>query len=187
LVRAVQVHASESLVEERRRVGIDKKDERWGGEWHFVNPPKRWHARLNADLFLALAPLARRAGLEPYGDNTGVFADPAQDWRVPDQVHARPELGIEEGLSGADLVVEIRSPGDESYEKLPFYAARAVGEVLIVHQDRKFELYRLRDDGNYVVIEDGSGRVTSVPLQATFTTVEGPRLRIEWDGGWAQV
>jgi len=42
-MRAVLVNASDSMVEERRRLGIDKHDERWEGEWHFVNPPKYWH------------------------------------------------------------------------------------------------------------------------------------------------
>ncbi|HYB23162.1 MAG TPA: Uma2 family endonuclease, partial [Solirubrobacteraceae bacterium] len=34
--------------------------------------------------------------------------------------------------STAALVIEIVSPGDESWEKLPFYAAHGVDEVLIV-------------------------------------------------------
>ncbi|MGH9190236.1 MAG: Uma2 family endonuclease [Acidimicrobiales bacterium] len=186
-MRAVLVHASSSLVEERRRLGIDKKDERWEGEWHFVNPPKRWHGRLNTDLFLVLAPLARDRGLDPYADNTGVFADIEGDWRVPDQVYARPEHGIDEGVIGAELVVEVRSPGDESYEKLPFYAARGVNEVLIVHRDRRIELHRLDVVGGYLVVDDVSGTTTSSVLGVTFTTVDGPALRIAWDGGSAEV
>jgi len=35
-------------------------------------------------------------------------------------------------LSTAAIVVEIISPGDETWQKLPFYAARDVDEVLIV-------------------------------------------------------
>ncbi|MGH9277710.1 MAG: Uma2 family endonuclease [Acidimicrobiales bacterium] len=176
------VNAPESLVEERRRLGIDAQDERWQGEWHFVNPPKRWHARLNADLLLVLAPLARRRGLDPYGDSTGIFADVDSDWRVPDQAYATPDQGIDEGLTSAALVVELRSPGDESYTKLPFYADRGVGEVLVVHEDRRFELYRLRAD-RYEPADDGMSAVLSI----TFETVDGPRLRIKWDGGSAEV
>jgi Uma2 family endonuclease len=181
-VRAVLVNVPESLVDERRRLGIDKQDERWEGEWHFVNPPKRWHPRLNADLFLVVAPLARRRGLDPYGDSTGIFADLELDWRVPDQAYATPEQGIEEGLTGAALVVELRSPGDETYAKLPFYAARGVNEVLVVHEHRQFELYRLRE-GHYERAEDGTSNVLSV----TFETVHGPRLRVTWDSGTAEV
>lgn len=36
------------------------------------------------------------------------------------------------GFRPAALVVEIVSPGDESWKKLPYYAARHVDEVLIV-------------------------------------------------------
>ena len=176
------VNAPESLVDERRHLGIDRQDERWDGEWHFVNPPKRWHTRLNADLFLVLAPLAKRNALDPYGDSTGIFADLALDWRVPDQAYARPDQGIDEGLTAAELVVELRSPGDESYAKLPFYASRGVREVLIVHEDRRFELYRLRDE-DYEPVANG----TSAVLGVTFATADGPRLRLNWEGGSAEV
>lgn len=184
-MRAVLVNAPESLVAERRALGIDKQDERWQGEWHFVNPPKRWHPQLNGKLYRVLAPIAERLGLEAYGDSTGIFADIDVDWRVPDQAYAAPEAGIDEGLTGAELVVELRSPGDESYAKLPFYAARGVREVLIVHEDRRYDLYRLADD-RYDAVEDGR----SVVLGVTFLTVEpidGPRLRVLWDGGAADV
>ena len=182
-MRAVVVNADESLVEERRRLGIESQDERWEGEWHFVNPPKSWHPRLNADMFLVLAPLARRAGLEPSGDSMGVFVDLETDWRIPDQVFVRPDRVIEEGVTGAELVVELRSPGDESYAKLPFYAARGVTEAMIVHRDRRFELYRLGSDGTYQPVDDGRCTVLGV----TFATVDGPKLRITWNDGSADV
>lgn len=185
-MRAVLVNAPDSLLEERRRLGLDKQDECWNGEWHLVHPPKRWHTRLNTDLLLALAPLARRAGLDPYGDSTGLFTDVEHDWRVPDQVYARPEHGIDEGVTGADLVVEIRSPGDESYAKLPFYAARGVTEVLVVHEDRRFELYRLDDERGFVLVDDGSGVATSAVLGVSFSTVDG-RLGLDWDDGSVRI
>jgi Uma2 family endonuclease len=123
--------------------------------------------------------------LEPYGDSTGIFADLDRDWRVPDQAFARPDQGIAEGLTGAALVVELRSPGGESYAKLPFYAARAVTEVLIVHEDRRFELYRL-GDGGYEAVADGVSTVLGVTFE-TVETVDVPRLRVTWDGGSAEV
>ncbi len=181
-MRAVVVNA-ELLVGQRRRLGLDRQDERWQGEWHFVNPPKLWHPRLNSEMFVALAPRARDAGLVPYCEATGLFADLENDWRIPDQVYARPEQEINEGLTGAELVVEVRSPGDESYAKLPFYAARGVTEAMIVHRDRRFDLYRLGDDGGYQTVEDGRCSVLGV----TFRTVEGQKLRIEWSGGSAEV
>jgi Uma2 family endonuclease len=112
-----------------------------------------------------------------------VFADLETDWRVPAAAYARPEQAVEEGLVGADLVVELRSPEDESYEKLPFYAGRGITEAMIVHRDRRFELYRLDGAGAYQPVEDGRSTVLGV----TFSTVEGPRLRIDWEGGSAEV
>ena len=180
-MRAVLVNA-ESVLEQRRRLDIDRQDERWEGEWHFVNPPKLWHPRLNTDMAFALRPRALAAGLVVYCEGAGVFAD-AEDWRVPDQVYARPDQEIEEGLTGAELVVEVRSPDDESYAKLPFYAARGITEAMIVHRDRRFELYRLGDEGTYQPVDDGRSTV----LDVTFGTVDGPKLRIAWIDGSAEV
>ena len=176
---------TDDLLAHRRRLGIDGRDERWAGEWRIVNPPKVWHIRVQRDLMFALAPKAIALGLEPLGES-GVFGAP-DDWRVPDLVLVRPEdlYGDDEGWTRAELVVEVRSPGDDSYRKLPFYAER-VREVLILHRDRTPELYR----GTDRVAPDGDGSVRSEALDVTFTPVEtsdGPQLRITWDGGVAEV
>jgi len=40
------------------------------------------------------------------------------------------------GVEGpAELVVEVRSPGDETYDKLPFYERKGVRQVLVVARD----------------------------------------------------
>jgi hypothetical protein len=54
---------------------------------------------------------------------------------------------------------------------------------MMVHRDRRFELFRLDDAGTYQPIEDGRSTVLGV----TFSTVAGPKLRIDWDGGSAEV
>ncbi|MGH3718911.1 MAG: Uma2 family endonuclease [Pseudonocardiaceae bacterium] len=47
------------------------------------------------------------------------------------------------GAEGAELVVEISSKGDETYEKIDFYAELRVREMLIVHPDGRWvELLR---------------------------------------------
>lgn len=184
---AVPVPVTEREIDDRRRLGIDKLDELWAGEWHLVNPPKHWHARLQSQLFLVLGPIAEARGLWSHADATGLFgAD--NDWRVPDQIYARPEDARDEGLVSAELVVEIRSPGDDSYRKLPFYASRGVAEVLILHQDRRAELYRRSSGGHLVPAKpEDDGSVRSSVLDVGLTTVDGPRLRVEWDGGSAEV
>ena len=181
-VRAVMADA-ELTIAERQRLGLDKKDELWDGVWHLVNPPKLWHSDLNTELLLVLAPQAARRGLQRYGDATGLYGEIDRNWRIPDQVYAKPQHRIEEGLTSAELVIEVRSPGDETYEKLPFYAERGVTEVLIVTEDRRFELRRLDAARSYELVPDG----VCEALGVTFSTVEGPRLRVEWEGGSAEV
>ena len=47
-------------------------------------------------------------------------------------------------VSSAALVVEIRSPGDDTDQKIPFYAERGVDEVLIVDpQERRVHWFGL--------------------------------------------
>jgi Uma2 family endonuclease len=152
-----------------------------------VNPPKLWHDDLNVDLFLALVPRAQALGLRPHNGPVGLFAAD-NDWRVPDQIYFRPEDAREEGVVSAELVVEIRSPGDDSYKKMSFYASRGVSELMIIHQDRRFELYWQNGQGHLVPVwPDDDGVVRSGVLGVAFTAVEGPKLRVEWDGGAAEV
>lgn len=183
-VPSVPTVVTDDLLEHRRRLGIDKSDECWAGEWRIVNPPKNWHGVLQFKLAVALAPVIEAFGLEA-GVENGVFgAD--DDFRVPDLVIARAaDLYGDSGKARAELVVEIRSPGDDSYEKLPFYAER-VREVLVLHRDRTPELYRGMDR----VASSETGEVRSEALGVTFMRVEtddGPRLRIIWDEGTAEV
>jgi Uma2 family endonuclease len=183
---AVVHDPSAAALAERRRRGMDKFDERWAGEWHFVNPAKPWHSLLSGALQEVLRPLAEARGLMAVGDGMGMFGSPT-DWRVPDQTYFPPHALTEVGVSTAALVVELRSPGDDSYLKLPFYAARQVGEVLVVDSDRRVELFRLARGRMDVVVPGADGSVSSAALDATFTQVRGPALCISWSSGVAQV
>jgi Uma2 family endonuclease len=120
----------EELLERRRRAGLDRLDEVWEGELHMVPAPSGEHADIAQQLAEVLGPLARAARLvAAMGDfNLG---ESERDYRVPDGgVHRQRPRGV--WHSTAALVVEIISPGDETWEKLPFYAAHHVDEVLIV-------------------------------------------------------
>jgi len=90
---------------------------------------------------------------------------------------------MEEGVISAEFLVEVRGPGDESYLKLPYYAERSVTEALIVHENRRFELRRPQGDGTYAIVPDGR----SETLGVTFSTVDGPKLRVEGEDGSAEV
>ena len=50
-------------------------------------------------------------------------------------------------------MVEIVSPNDETWEKLPFYAAHHVDEVLIVNPQERTIAWLALDEGEYKQIE----------------------------------
>jgi Uma2 family endonuclease len=120
----------DELLERRSRSGLDRLDEVWAGVLHMIPAPSLAHARIAQQLAELMGPVARAAGLESamHEFNLG---DSEQDFRVPDGALHRPGAAGT-WLPTAALVVEIVSPGDESWEKLPFYAAHDVEEVLIV-------------------------------------------------------
>lgn len=145
----------EALLESRRISGRDRSDEMWDGVLHLSPHPNARHARLLQQLAELLGPPARGAGLVPAVAEFNL-GDSDQDYRVPDGGLLRD---IEDHLfvPSAALVIEVRSPGDESWEKLPFYAAHGVDEVLIVDpQTREVHLLGLNREGGYVVIEQSA-------------------------------
>jgi Uma2 family endonuclease len=91
-----------------------------------------------------LEPLIREFGLgEP------------RDYRVPaGGLHRQHPIGIWQPT--AALVVEVLSPSDESWEKLPFYAAHSVDEVLIVDPATHKVDWLTLVDGEYRPIEHSS-------------------------------
>lgn len=86
---------------------------------------------------------------------------------------------------GPDFLVEIRSPGDDTGLKIPFYSKIRVKELLIVHRDtRQLRLYR--HDGHELKLVAPSERqggkwLTSevVPLAFRRQALRsGPRLEV---------
>jgi Uma2 family endonuclease len=179
------LEAPQALLDERRRLGLDRRDEMWDGVLHVVPPPKGPHQRLATDFLLVAGPLAQRRGLIAQYE-TALFRA-ADDYRVPDQVYFRPEHDSERGVEGAELVVEVRSPGDETYEKVDFYAAQGVREMLVLHPDGRFaELFRATGVRLERVEPDSDGALTSEVLGIRLRPAGG-RLEITWEGGSAQV
>jgi Uma2 family endonuclease len=129
LVRDPQPAEFEALLERRRRLAQDVLDEVWDGVLHMNPAPHGRHANIQQQLAVLLDPVARQAGLLP---RVGIFnlGEP-ENYRVPDGALMR--LGPDElYYATAALVIEIVSPDDETYAKLPFYAAHKVDELLIV-------------------------------------------------------
>jgi Uma2 family endonuclease len=159
----------EELKERHRRAGLDRLDEVWEGVLHMVPAPSYEHAKVAQQLAELLGPLARDAGLEPTMNEFNL-GESERDFRVPDGGLHRPGAG---GiwLPTAALVVEIVSPDDETWQKLPFYAAHRVDEVLIVDPQER-SVHRLGlSDGEYREVER-SGLIELGP--------EGLAERIEW-------
>jgi Uma2 family endonuclease len=160
----------ESLLAERRKLGHDCFDEMWKGELHMVPSPSFQHQQLASWLVAACWPVARQAGLV-VSMETGLF-DPAvadsSSYRQPDVVVARPEHTSNRGAEGeAELVVEIRSPDDETYLKLPFYERMGVHEVLVVELDISLRHWTRHGETLLEVAPDREGwvQLTSLPVR----------------------
>ncbi|HVY61237.1 MAG TPA: Uma2 family endonuclease [Planctomycetota bacterium] len=166
----------ESLLEERRRNGLDKRDEVWEGVLYLVPPAHDEHGSIMADLIVFLGPIAARLGgrllIEPGLRNPG-----SGEWnfRVPDLVYVSAEderlrgTGWVEG--GPSVVFEIRSPRDDTYKKFPFYAGLGVRELVVVdRQTLRVEVFKLAGEGFVAAAQDANGRVPLAALGVRFVT-----------------
>ena len=176
---AVWIDVPEEFLAERHRLGHDKRDELWEGVLHMVPPGTSVHGTVADEIAFALHPIAKRRGLLARTGHTGVF-NPTVDrsYRVPDAIVARPDHLSERGLEGAEIVVEVLSPNDESRKKFDFYARVGVREVWLVEpKTREAEVYALRD-GRYDPVPFIGGIATSSVLGITLEIVDGPLLRL---------
>jgi Uma2 family endonuclease len=180
MVRALYLDVPPEVLDERRRLGIDGRDEVWDGVIHMVPPPSMEHGRLQAKLAHVLLPIAERRGL-CLATGSGLY-QAAKNYRVPDITIGREPQMSSRGWEAAELVIEVLSPDDESRDKLSFFAKLGVREVWYVEPvTRAIELLVLRGR-DYRAVAVASGAVRSLVLDIEISTVDGPRLRIR-DGG----
>jgi Uma2 family endonuclease len=184
-MRAIVLEVSPADLAYRRRIGADRWDEMWEGVLHMTPAPTREHQRIVEELIEWLRPLLRRTGRGQLCAGINVFRTD-EDSRVPDLTFVATghdarlaEDGVRGG--GPDAVIEIRSPNDETYDKLPFFAALGTCEVVIVDRDTKQpDVLRLAG-GDYVRVEpDAEGWISAGGLGVRFRSVPGapPRLEI---------
>jgi Uma2 family endonuclease len=143
-------HSQAAEIERRQQFGIDGRDEVWAGVYRMIPPPSLGHQRVGEQLSALLASPARAAGLTALIREFGIGTP--DDFRVPDGGLLR---GEEDGiwLPTAALVLEILSPSDKTWQKLPFYAVHGVEELLIVDpRKRTVEWLALRE-GAYEPVE----------------------------------
>jgi Uma2 family endonuclease len=142
------------LLERRRKLGLDKLDEVWEGVYHMNPGPHGRHANMQQQLAELLAAPARAAGLHPRVGNLNLGE--TDNYRVPDGALFRDDAN-ELYYATAALVIEIVSPGDESWDKLGFYAAHRVDELLIVDpRERAVHWLGLGPGGEYRPVECSS-------------------------------
>jgi Uma2 family endonuclease len=140
----------ERLLEERRRSGADRRDEVWEGVLHVIPPRGVEHERLAHQLHVLLDPHASAANLVVVG-TIGIGTE--DDYRVPDLAALRPGYARQWNHTAA-LAVEIVSPRDDTWDKLPFYAGHRVDEVIIVAPDeQRIHWLGLEAAGDYGPLE----------------------------------
>lgn len=117
----------DAVITRRHALGQDTHDEVWEGDYHMAPAAHQWHGYVQIRLLMALDAFITRSGLTAVLEfNLG---DPTS-FRVPDGGVVR-ELSNSVWVDTAAMVIEVVSPGDESWEKFEFYAAHGVDEVLI--------------------------------------------------------
>jgi len=152
----------EALLERRRQAGVDRLDEVWEGVRHMVPGPSFEHARISQQIAELLGPPARAAGLLAAMSEFNL-GESEHDFRVPDGGLHRPgAAGV--WLATAAVIVEILSPGDESWQKLPFYAEHHVDELLLVDPGQRTVTWLALRDGEYKPVQR-SGLIALGPAE----------------------
>ena len=154
-MKAVMPVVPPGILEWRKRTGADRWDEMWKGVLHIQPSPNCTHQDLEGALEAYLRThWARPGGAKVYHQINLAPPDGwPDDFRIPDLLLLNPEhfaLDHNEYFEGAvDCVVEIRSPDDETYDKLAFYEDLGVAEVWVIHRDSKEPEVYLLKKGRY--------------------------------------
>ncbi|HEX6736782.1 MAG TPA: Uma2 family endonuclease [Vicinamibacteria bacterium] len=187
-MKAVMLEVDPALLEQRRRLGLDRWDEMWEGVLHMAPAPADEHQRMVGELLAFLLPLFRATGRGMIRMGINVFdeSSPSENYRIPDLTFVaagHERLLAADGIRGGapDAVIEVRSPGDESYDKLPFFARLVVPEVVILDRDTKrAEVFRLQG-ADYTRREpDAAGEIVCETMGVRLRTLPSspPRLQV---------
>lgn len=183
-MKAVLLEVSEAELAMRRLTGIDRWDEVWEGVLHIAPAPTDEHQRIVDELIVFLTPLLRKSGRGTLRSGINVFdeSSPRENYRIPDLTFVKAgRLAVmkTDGIRGGppDAVVEIRSPSDETYEKLPFFARLGISEVVVIDRDTKaIEVFRLAGEEYAVVSPDPGAAVVAETLEVSFRRAHEGRL-----------
>lgn len=158
-MRAVITQMPKHWIEERKNSEAAQWDEMWNGVLHMPPMPNRLHQRFAKSLMNYLDRFWAKLTGGTVDQEVNLTTPEDEDawtlnFRIPDLVLLDPprfHIDKNEYMAGAPLVVvEIASPGDETYDKFPFYAGLGVPEVWVIHRDtRTPELHLLGPDRVY--------------------------------------
>jgi Uma2 family endonuclease len=182
-MRAVLVHVTDRELADRRAKGLDRWDEMWDGVLHMTPAPSLEHQRIVDRLIGFLEPHLRTTGRGRLFSGINVFGD-LSNYRIPDLTFVaagREHILHEDGVrsEGPDAVIEIRSPHDETYDKLPFYASLRVHEVVMIDRDTKHpELYRLAGSQYVALQSDDRGWLRSEVMGVRFRSSQDATRRL---------
>jgi Uma2 family endonuclease len=132
-----------ALIARRHALDQDRSDEVWEGDYHMVPAPHPWHGYVQSALTRVLGPFADAARLVGTSEfNLGVEGD----FRVPDAGYHRG-VPSDVFVPTAAIVLEVLSPGDETWLKFDFYARHRVEELCIVDpRAQQIRWFRLTGD-----------------------------------------
>jgi Uma2 family endonuclease len=166
-MRAVISQMPQHWLEERKESEASQWDEMWNGVLHIPFMPNRLQQNIAKELMIYLDHHWERPGKGCVCQEVNLTTPEDEaawtlNYRIPDLVLLDPpRFGIDkiEYMVGAPLVVvEIASPGDETYDKFPFYAGLGVPEVWVIHRDtRTPEIHLLGPARAYTVASAGEG------------------------------
>jgi hypothetical protein len=111
-----------------------------------------------------------------------------RDYRIPDVSVMRPERvpAGEVLFVQPSVAIEVRSPGDETYETLAFYAAVGVEALMVVERDTRTVQVFVLSGGDLVVVpplSDGWTPVAAIGIEARTTVLDhGPALHLRLSG-----
>jgi Uma2 family endonuclease len=178
------------LLRFRERTGADRFDEMWEGVLHITPSPSfqhQLHASRILNFFVEVW-CPRTGGGAVMQINVSTPDRWDQDYRIPDVSVMRPDR-LPQGEAmfvRPNVVFEVRSPGDETYEKLPFYAAVGVEAVVVIERDTKAIQVFALSSGSFVLLapaSDGWTVVQAIDVELrTESSERGSALHLRLSG-----
>jgi Uma2 family endonuclease len=161
-MKAVMPSVPPFILEWRRQTGADRFDEMWEGVLHMAPTPNFTHQEMEGALetFLRLRWARPRKAEVIHKLRLASPRGWPNNYRIPDLMLLTPErfsVNKNEYFEGApNVVVEIKSPDDESEEKLPFYLILGVPEVWMIDRDTKEPTILALEEGSYQKVPPGA-------------------------------